>query len=193
MNIEAKHWTMEAFWEFTHLPENANKHFELWEGALIEMAGPKPAHNYIAGRVYFFIMLYLETNPHGWALGDRTDYALTEDIVFQPDVSFISYTRYPALPEHYFEGAPDIAVEVVSPSNSTADMTRKAELYIKHGTQIVWVIEDDPPTVWEYRPTDDNALLLRKFTITDFLNAAPVLPDSKIAVAELFPKRKVAP
>jgi Uma2 family endonuclease len=186
MALQEQLYTNEAFWEFVELPENADKNFELYEGVPFEMPSPSPLHGLIVTEILFLIRTYLATYNIGYALGDGYDFTLAPRIIFKPDVSFISKERLPQIPKR-FEIAPDIAVEVVSPSNTVDEILYKVETYIQYGTQLVWVIYPDKRLVYVYRPAEDNSLNLRKLTVDDRLDGGKVLPEFSAPVAKIFP------
>jgi Uma2 family endonuclease len=124
--------TTAEFREFQQRPENANQTFELIHGVIFNMPSPVAVHNLTVMLVaYAFGKFADETNLDVYIFGDNLDFELDEGVVVKPDVALIFAERLPELPK-YPTIAPDIAVEVISPSNSTAEMIEKAELYIKH-------------------------------------------------------------
>jgi Uma2 family endonuclease len=86
------------------------------------------------------------------------------------------------VPTSYFEGAPDLAVEVVSPHDSAAGMLDKVQSWLTHGTQLVWVVEPKTQTVTIYR-SDGSARILQR---TDTLDGETVLPEFRFELTKLF-------
>ena len=82
---------------------------------------------------------------------------------------------------------PDIAVEVKSPSNTVAELRRKASIYLQHGTQLVWIVIPDRKGV-EVCRLDDNGNMQTEFIGADgALSGEPVLPGFALELALLFP------
>jgi Uma2 family endonuclease len=102
-----------------------------------------------------------------------------------PDVAFVSPERLPSgrLPEGFLSGAPDLAVEVLSPSDNPIDIQQKVRDYLEAGARLVWVVAPQAKTLTVYR-ADGSARLLRE---QDVLDGEDVLPGFSIPAAELFP------
>jgi Uma2 family endonuclease len=86
------------------------------------------------------------------------------------------------LPAGYFPGPPDLAVEVVSPSDRAADVQQKVQAWLQHGAQLVWVVEPKSQTISIYRP-DGSATVLQSSAT---LEGDPVLPGFRYDVRRLF-------
>ena len=113
--------------EFAQLPDDG-MHHEISEGELITMSGPKSLHSRIIRKVFKAIDTALEKSGYGEAFPEA-GYVLARDplTVRQPDVSVLSTERIQSTPpDDYFEGAPELAVEVVSPSDSAEDLELKS-------------------------------------------------------------------
>ena len=125
--------------EFMALPNDGNRH-ELNEGELVVMPPPKSEHAVVLDN----IKTILTTCIAGKQLGrifPEAGYLLTREpevTIRQPDVSFLSRRRLKKSDE-YFEGSPELAVEVVSPSDSAEDLNLKVKQYLAFGSQEVWV------------------------------------------------------
>jgi Uma2 family endonuclease len=182
MVATTKHYTADDLWELSAGPAR----YELIEGELIEMSPTGFEHSDLALDLGARVWSYLRSNPIGRASGADGGYRLQRDpdIVLAPDISFVQAERLP--PRHqrkkYLELAPDLAVEVVSPSDSAEAVTRKVLIYLKHGTKLVWVVEPDQRVVTIYRQ-DRTAKIL---TTDDILDGEEVLPGFTLPVAELF-------
>jgi Uma2 family endonuclease len=100
-----------------------------------------------------------------------------------PDVGFVRAERLPGgVPPGPLELAPDLAVEVLSPSNTAAEMTRKLADYFGHGTRIVWLVDPDAREVTVY----SAGAIPRLLHDTDTLDGGDVLPGFSTPVAALF-------
>ena len=169
-----------TFAAFEQLPDGDGMHRELIEGELQILPPAKSRHSLIANRV-FKILLSLENEADGKALAEA-GYKLSTDpsTWIQPDVSFLKNDRIRATPEGgYFLGAPELAVEVVSPSESARDLKRKINLLLKGGSLAVWVVYPEERTVEIYRPDGTSST-------TETLSAPGLLPEWSAPASSLF-------
>ncbi len=134
--------THQLKWEsFEKLPDSDGLHRELIEGELQILPPPKLGHSKVASNAAEAIRPLRE--HFGGRIFLEAGYQLTEDRRnwIQPDVSFVRTERVRNTPDSgYLHGGPDLAIEVVSPSESAADLNRKVELLLKAGSLAVWVI-----------------------------------------------------
>jgi Uma2 family endonuclease len=176
--------TNQLSWEaFEQLPDGDGMHRELIDGELQILPPPKSRHTEVAKRV-FLALVAIET-PSGCRAYTEAGYKLTErpPSWLQPDASFLSARRAAAAdPDGFFLGAPELAVEVISPSESAADVERKVELFLAHGSQIVWVIYPGTQKVHVF--LSDGTASIRG--IGDSLTLPGILPDWSLPVASLF-------
>lgn len=163
------------------LPENTNKVFEWVDGEIAEKT-PSFVPSKIAGWVLTFINIHLIKNPIGYVTGEQGGYRLSEDTLLIPDVGYISKARLPEMPEREVLVAPDLAVEVKSPSDSKRAMRQKAERYLKHGTSLVWLVFPEEQRIEVYVPNQD----VIELGLEDTLDGGEVLPSFTLAIKELF-------
>ena len=102
--------------------------------------------------------------------------------VRSPDAAFIRRDRLPELTDHFVPVAPDLAVEVLSPSDRMADALSKVAMYLQAGTRLVWVVEPRTRSVTTYRSRTDVKVLKG----TDLLSGLDVLPGFRLSLNELF-------
>lgn len=182
--------SVKDFETFVRLPENAHKTFELVNGEVLVVPAPSPLHAYIAGVIYAAILRYLQSHDIGFAFPDSVSYVLSQDTEVIPDASYVSYARQPELPQK-FTIAPDLAVEVVSPSNRPRQMLNKVERYLESGTQLVWVVYPEEQVVDVYRLGEGGTIQIRKLTLEDRFDGETLLPGFELAVQDIFPKQSV--
>ena len=150
------------------------------------MAPAGGRHGQIANRLGFFIGNYvLEGNP-GQVFAPGTGFLLRRDpdTVRAPDVAFVAAGRLAGgeAPPGFLELAPDLAVEVVSPSDSPSAVRDKVQDWLEAGTRLVWVVYPDSRTVSVHRQAGQP----QELSDTDTLSGAPALPDFAVAVRDLF-------
>lgn len=173
--------TAEELW---NLSETYKNH-ELSKGRLIEMTPPGGSHGKFALRIGRFLQDFVDARQIGEAMVE-TGFVLTEnpDTVRSPDASFISTENLPpeGLPDGFIPGAPDLAVEIVSPGDTAAEVQDKVQDYLHYGTKLVWVIYPRQRLVIVHYP-DGTAKTLRE---TDTLSGESVVPGFSCPVKEIF-------
>jgi Uma2 family endonuclease len=153
------------------------------------------AEGWIATRLVELLGPFVTANLLGWTLGEvlfRTKRSPNKKR--RPDVAFVSRERWPLdreLPGEYFDFAPDLAIEVVSPTDLAVDLHEKIEEYLEAGVKQVWVIYRTTATI-EVRDSLSTARILHR---GDILDGGAILPGFQLAVADLLPEPKadVAP
>lgn len=103
------------------------------------------------------------------------------DTVLGPDVSFVSRERLDRIPEGYFPGAPDVAVEVLSPSDRQSKVEWKTELWLSLGAKSVWVVNPKPRTVEVVRADGLRKVFRESDELID-----DTVPGFRVAVFEIF-------
>ena len=109
------------------------------------------------------------------------------DTVREPDIAFFSAQKMPldARITGYAEVAPDLVVEVASPTDSRREVHDKAHMWLNHGVRLVWVVQPETRTVDVYRPDGDAATLSESAA----LDGLDVLPGFSCAVSAVFGPR----
>ena len=161
--------------------ENDFEGYEYVKGELVPMAPPSMEHGEISIKVIRYLDLHVHTHQLGHLYTAETTFQLGDRVV-KPDVAFVLTDR---LPEDRRQGSPvppDLAVEIVSPTDMHYDVTEKAFAYLKSGTRLVWVIEPVAKTVMVYRSETDFTLL----TCADTLTGEAVVEGFTCPVAQLF-------
>lgn len=132
--------------DYKHTPDN--ERYELINGELIIMApAPRTAHQLVEGKLGSRLFIFVETNELGWVFFAPTDVVLSDTVVVQPDLLFISKERLRIITEDNIRGAPDLVIEIPSPSTAGRDRTIKRTLYAIHGVREYWQVDTDAKTV----------------------------------------------
>lgn len=172
--------------ELLAISQRDDARFELLQGDLIMMSPAGSKHGNLAMKIGARIQVYVEDQGQGYVFAAETGFFIETDpdTVRAPDVGYIRQERLPAegLPDRYFPGAPDLAVEVISPSDSASDVQAKVRDWLSHGTQLVWVVEPKSETAMVYRGDGRVDLLLKG----DHLDGEDVLPGFSYALDRLF-------
>lgn len=181
ISAQPKIWTDE---EFMALPDNGDR-YEIVDGELKVVGNSGMLHGHIASVLIFFLSGLIRTHRLGVICDSSTAFKMKSGNKRSPDVSFVSKDRLKGLkklPKGFFEGAPDLAVEVISPSNTFDEIHQKIVEYFESGSRLVWVINPDEETVLVYRGATPDRLLKK----TDFLEGEEVIEGFRLAIAELL-------
>lgn len=173
--------TAQDFWQ---LPQTGMCR-ELVRGEVIETMPPGGQHGAIAVMLAMLLRLWAKQATGGY-VGVEAGYILTRnpDTVRGPDISYVRAERIPAsgVPEGFWNLAPDLAVEVVSPSETADQVRDKVRDFLTAGTPLVWTIYPRTQEVIVHTPDG----LARTYTSTMSLQFPDILPGFSCTVAELF-------
>ena len=155
--------------------------YEYIKGELIPMPPTSVEHGYISANLSSLLHLYVRENQLGRVLISDTGFRVGERMLI-PDIAFVSTDRLPPDQSKASPVPPDLAVEVVSPTDVLNRVEEKAFAYLEAGTQLVWVLKPLSKTVTIYRSETDITLLTRNDTLT----GGNVVEGFSCQVAELF-------
>ena len=188
MVIQQKLYTAEEFWQI--LDElDAEKRYELIRGEIVEMPPSSPENTIIAMLVGRFLGNHVYDNDLGFVTGADGGYTLSSREVRVPDVAFISKERSPSIPRE-FKGAPDLAVEVISPSKTPRSIHDKTALYLNSGARLVWNVYPEARVVEVWQATQDGGMKVHTLGIDDSLDSGEVLPGFTLPVKQIFPEQE---
>lgn len=170
--------------EFLRMP-NHGKRTSLVRGELIERKPPGAIHGLIAAVTTAILKNWSKASGHG-LVGVESGFVLgrNPDTVRAPDVFFVRNSRLPAdgVPEAFWELAPDLAVEIVSPKDTAIEIREKVRDYHSAGTSCVWVVYPRTREVVAFTPDGRS----RTFSMEMMLSNPALLPGFEIPVSELF-------
>lgn len=158
--------------------------YELVKGELLTMSPPGEEHGAIALALGAELYAHVKANKLGIVYAAETGFKLESnpDTVLAPDVSFISRERVGQISKKYREGAPDLAVEVISPNERRSKIEKKVGQWLQLGARVVWIVNPQTATVTVYRPDGSVNVL----SDADELTGDDVVPGFKISVSEIF-------
>jgi Uma2 family endonuclease len=176
--------TLLTFEEFERLPDQPGKR-ELLKGELVELPPAKYRHNKLAELILERVKAAVRAaHARGLAadLGEsyrEMGYQLERDSYVQPDAS-VTHAGQTVTPNDYLWGAPAIAIEVISPSNTAQDIDFKIQLYFEFGACEAWVVHPKTGHVVVH-----TAQGLRKITAGELLTT-PLIPGLQISVGDIL-------
>ena len=160
--------------------------YELVKGELIRMSPAGDVHGEVTVRITSPLFVYVEAQKLGKVYAAETGFVIEEnpDTVRAPDVAFVCRERVEAAGsiKSYRHGAPDLAVEVVSPGDTIGEVEGKVAEWLGAGTRMVWVVSPKLRTVTVYESLVDVVTLTEK----DQLEGGDVIPGFRIAVVKIF-------
>jgi Uma2 family endonuclease len=160
--------------------------YELINGELITMSPAGHTHGKIIIRLTLPLAQHVKQNGLGEVYAAETGFKLRSnpDTVRAPDIAFITRQRVKDVGETkgYWPGAPDLAVEVLSPDDSVSEVEQKVSEWLEAGSKQVWVVSPKMQTVTVYRSTTDIEVLAGNET----LDGEDVIPGFQFTIAEIF-------
>jgi Uma2 family endonuclease len=169
--------------DFQALPEGPPYH-ELISGQLVEMPSPTPTHQRIVFQLARRMADFAEEHDLGEVFVVPLDTHLTDEDAYQPDVLFISRERA-GIVEERIEGAPDLVVEVLSPSTGYYDLTAKRRVYAETGAREYWIVDPMEETVEVLTRTEAGDFESRGALPKDGEAASQVLDGFTTRLADL--------
>jgi Uma2 family endonuclease len=172
--------------EFLQLPNPVDgSQQELVRGEIITVPPPGGMHGVSCNKTGRRLGNFVEEQDRGTVTSNDTGF-ITErgpDSVRGPDIAYWSKERLPVVPLGYIEIAPDLAIEVLSPSNTVKQILAKLREYFARGVRLVWVIAPEDRTLTIYRTPEEGRLLHESATVT----GEEVLPEFSCRVSDLLP------
>jgi Uma2 family endonuclease len=170
--------------DYLELPDDG-KQYQIIDGILYVTPAPGRPHQGTSGNLYSIL------RPHilGGSLGELYfapfDVILDESTIVQPDILFIDHERIHMLTDRGMEGAPTLAIEILSPSSNRIDRVRKLSIYAQHGIPHYWIV--DPQT----RYIEAYELVGGTYELTGYLQGTqsgtlPPFPDLEIRLVDVW-------
>lgn len=165
--------------DFLGLPEPEDCKYELVEGELAQMSPTMPLHNLVRDRLLFLLRAFLEGKGLGTVVSEQA-FIISERTVRIPDLAFVRKGRLEDL-HHLPEGAPDLAIEVISPLNTPREMDQKVSDFFAAGCKRVWLVYPEHREIYIHGL---EGIVRRK--ADDLLEEPELLPGFSVKVSALF-------
>lgn len=133
------------------LPDDRNR-YETIAGELFVTPAPLLRHQAVLGRLHLALGAYVERHALGWVWVAPTDVVFGPLTLVEPDLLFVPRARRSLLTDRDITGAPDLVVEILSPTTGRTDHGRKRELYQNQGVREYWIVDADEKHVEIWRP-----------------------------------------
>ena len=149
-----------------------DERYELLNGTLMMVPAPNRKHQKVLGRLHIELSRFNQEHELGEVYVAPFDVWLSDTDVVQPDVLFVSRAREHTLTDENVRGAPDLVIEILSPSTADRDLGYKHDLYGRHGVLEYWIVDPMAETVAVHRQRDGRLELAETFGRGDTLRTA---------------------
>ncbi len=175
-----------TFEEFQNLPEDEGKRYELDEGELLMTPPPTVLHNRIRDRIFLGLREFVNNQDLGEVMLEM-DFRLGPMTVRRPDIAVVSSEHLQRIDVERWpvDGAPLLAVEVISPGNAAQDIARKIAQYLRFGCRSVWVVYPALHQIEIHSSTES-----RKIQKPSTLKDEAVVPGFSLSLALVFGDKK---
>ena len=172
--------------ELMELPHGEGFRYELINGELEKTMSAGFPHGRITMRLAGPLSGFIWDHDLGEAFAAETGFqvAFGPDTVLAPDIAFITKERLEQIgeTEHFWPAAPDLVVEVLSPSDRPSKVNKKTSLWLGYGAKQVWIVNPKNRTVTVYRSPSDTTT----FSGSDYLEAQDLLPGFRLSLDRIF-------
>lgn len=170
--------------DLQRMRETSNERLELIDGELFVTPSPTPLHQYVSGRLEFLFRQKVLELGYGLVFDAPLDVHLAKNTIVQPDLIIVLPDRRPIVTSARVEGAPSLAVEILSPSTSAYDRVNKRNLYARYGVPEYWLVDTEARTVTVC--SDLHMGRYRAERVTSDTAVSEIVPGLSANLAELF-------
>ena len=169
--------------DYAKTPED--ERWELINGDLIMAAAPNTAHQMIQSDLGWYVKGFVMERDLGWVFYSPTDVVLSDYDTVQPDLVFVSKERADIVTRANIQGAPDIVVEILSPSTTRRDWQDKFDLYELHGVPEYWMPDPVARVIWVFVLREGEFVEVGRYGEDDTL-VSPTLPGFELDLSKVF-------
>ena len=169
--------------ELLALPQDGYK-YETLDGTLLMSPGTAN-HGWVSSRILSLLLVHVDAQGLGQVFDSSTGFRLAPDTLLSPDVSFVSNSRLAEIlvaPDKFLQGAPDLAVEVLSPSDRPKNLQAKLQKYLQHGTRLIWTVDCKKLEVTVHTAVAKHQII----GLNAMLTGDDVLPKFKCRLSHIF-------
>ena len=172
-----------TYQDYAKTPDD--ERYELIDGELLVVPAPNIAHQGSHASLGSLMWSFVRQHDLGRVFLAPTDVVLSDTDVVQPDVLFISKEREHIISEANIQGAPDLVVEILSPSTSSRDWREKRQLYAEHGVGEYWTADASNKVVYVMLLKNGVLEIVETYASGDTLTS-PTLKGFEVSVDDLF-------
>ncbi len=170
--------------DYAALPDDGRR-YEILAGELAVTPAPGRRHQEIVGELFSVLHGHVKARGLGQVFVSPFDVILDDTSVVQPDIVYVAIDRLAIVSERGVDGAPSLAVEVVSPSTRQRDREAKRELYARHGVPHFWIVDPEARSIEAYVLRSSAYVVQAQAFGQDVFRAEP-FPDLPISAAPLW-------
>ena len=174
--------------DYLQLPDDGQR-YEIIEGELYVSPAPNTKHQRVSNRLSFVLTGHTLDRDLGEVFTAPTDLRLDDPSTVQPDILYVSWERHGIITRQNTQGAPDLVVEIISPSSTQMDLEIKRDLYAKHGVPNYWVAHPEQEWLRAYILGADGQYELVAEGHGDMPFTAPPFLDLTIQLSFLWAER----
>ena len=175
--------TLVTYEDYCNMPDD--ERYEVIDGELIMVAAPCRVHQASSRNISTPLDIYVKANRLGEMYYAPTDVILSDVNVVQPDILFVSNARSHILVDEGIKGAPDLVIEILSPSTAQLDKVRKRELYARFRVPEYWQVDVDDLNVLVLTFAGDDYETAGIYGLGETL-VSPLLPGFALDIDEIF-------
>ena len=162
-----------------------DERYELLNGDLMMVPAPNRKHQWVLGRLHIELGRFTQEHSLGEVYVAPFDVVLSDTDVVQPDLLFISRAREHTITDENVRGAPDLVIEILSPSTTERDVGYKHDLYSRHGVLEYWIVDPIAETIAVHRQREGRLELAGTFGRGDTL-ATALLQGLELKLDDIF-------
>lgn len=163
---------------------NDGKRYEIIDGELYVTPSPRRSHQRVVTNLVYYLLEFVKTHALGEVYVAPFDVVFSRYDVVEPDILYVSSARRSVITEKNVQGAPDLAVEVLSESTADIDRTMKLKLYARFGVQEYWIIDPEECSAKVYRRSQEGLELAATLQANDSLTS-PLFPSFSLPLRKL--------
>ena len=168
--------------DYVELPDD--KRYEIIDGELYEMTAPTLRHQVLLGNLFIIFKPHVRRQRLGSVYMAPVDVIFAGGDIVQPDLVFVSEARRHIMQDHAIVGAPDLVIEILSPSTAAHDRNRKTDLYARYGVAEYWMVDTETETIEVRRLRDGE---YGDAEIYDSgLVSTPLIPGIEVRLEDVF-------
>ena len=160
-------------------------YYQVIEGDLVMSPSPNTNHQAVASEIHILLGQFVRKRGLGRVFFAPLDVFLTEINVYQPYIIFVSNQRRSIVTDHGLEGAPDLAVEILSPGTADYDKGPKRKIYARTGVQELWLVDVEAKLIHVYH-LPKNAEIPAATYGEKAVFSSPLFPGLRIKAADIF-------